>query len=65
MVFPGLQGGPHMNAIAGIAAAMKLAQTEQFKQLQHQTVANARALARRWKPRASAWPTAAPTATWS
>jgi glycine hydroxymethyltransferase len=44
-VFPGLQGGPHMNAIAGIAVAMKVAQTEQFKQLQQQTVANARALA--------------------
>ncbi len=44
-VFPGLQGGPHMEAIAGIAVAAKLAKTEQFKALQHQTVANAAALA--------------------
>ena len=44
-VFPGLQGGPHMESIAGIAVAMRLAQTEQFKTLQYQTVANARALA--------------------
>ena len=44
-VFPGLQGGPHMDAIAGIAAAMKVAKTEQFKELQRQTVANSRALA--------------------
>ncbi len=40
-VFPGEQGGPHMNTIAGLAVAFKLAQTDQFKQLQHQTVKNA------------------------
>ena len=40
-VFPGEQGGPHMNTIAGLAVAFKLAQTDQFKQLQHQTVQNA------------------------
>jgi glycine hydroxymethyltransferase len=44
-VFPGEQGGPHMNAIAGIAVAMKLARTPEFKALQAQTVANARRLA--------------------
>lgn len=46
-VFPGEQGGPHMNSIAGLATAMKLAQTEQFHQLQHQTVKNAVRLAKR------------------
>ncbi len=35
-VFPGLQGGPHNNNIAGIAVAMKLAATEEFKQYQQQ-----------------------------
>ncbi|MBN1246888.1 MAG: glycine cleavage system aminomethyltransferase GcvT [Anaerolineae bacterium] len=44
-VFPGFQGGPHMEAIAGIAAAAQLATTEKFRALQHQTVANAVALA--------------------
>ncbi len=44
-VFPGLQGGPHVHTVASIAVAMRLTQTEQFKALQHQTVANARALA--------------------
>jgi glycine hydroxymethyltransferase len=44
-VFPGFQGGPHMHTIAGIAVAMKLAKTAQFKQLQQQTLANAQALA--------------------
>ncbi|MAU09102.1 MAG: glycine cleavage system protein T [Anaerolineaceae bacterium] len=43
-VFPGEQGGPHMNSVAGLAVALRFAQTEQFKQLQHQTVANARRL---------------------
>jgi len=44
-VFPGLQGGPHMETIAGIAVATKLAMTDQFRELQHRTVANAVALA--------------------
>ncbi len=45
MVFPGFQGGPHMETVAGIAAAAKVAATEQFRTLQHQTVKNAVALA--------------------
>ena len=45
-VFPGLQGGPHVNKFAAMAVAFHLAQTEQFHQLQHQTVTNAVALAR-------------------
>jgi glycine hydroxymethyltransferase len=45
-VFPGLQGGPHVNKFAAMAVAFRLAQTEQFRSLQHQIVANAVALAR-------------------
>jgi len=45
-VFPGLQGGPHNNTIAGIAVAMTQAATEEFKVYQRQVVANAQALAR-------------------
>jgi glycine hydroxymethyltransferase len=44
-IFPGLQGGPHVNKFAAMAVAFKLAQTEQFRRLQHQIVANAVALA--------------------
>jgi glycine hydroxymethyltransferase len=44
-VFPGEQGGPHMNQIAGLAVALRFAQSDQFKTLQHQTIANARRLA--------------------
>merc|ERR1719186_2576381 len=44
-VFPGLQGGPHNHAIAGIAVAMKLAKTEEFKTYQKQVVKNAQRLA--------------------
>ena len=50
-VFPGEQGGPHFNTIAGIATAFKLAQTERFRALQHQTVANAAHLAEALKAR--------------
>lgn len=45
-VFPGLQGGPHNHAIAGIAVAMRLAKTEDFKNYQQQVVKNAQELSR-------------------
>ncbi len=44
-VFPGFQGGPHMETIAGVAVTAKLATTEKFRALQQQTVRNAAALA--------------------
>ena len=44
-MFPGQQGGPLMHVIAAKAVALRIAQTEQFRGLQRQTIANARALA--------------------
>ncbi|XP_028842594.1 serine hydroxymethyltransferase, cytosolic isoform X2 [Denticeps clupeoides] len=44
-VFPGLQGGPHNHAIAGVAVALKQALTPEFKVYQKQVLANCRALA--------------------
>ena len=44
-VFPGLQGGPHNQATAGIAVAAKEAEGEDFKRYAHQVVANAKTLA--------------------
>jgi len=44
-VFPGFQGGPHLETIAALAATMQLARTEKFRQLQHQAVRNAVVLA--------------------
>jgi len=46
-VFPGEQGGPHVNNFVAMALAFKLAQTEQFNLLQEQIVKNAVALAER------------------
>lgn len=43
-VFPGEQGGPHVNVFAAMALTFKLAQTEQFRQLQQQVVRNCQAL---------------------
>ncbi len=43
-VFPGFQGGPHMENVAGIAVAARIAQTDEFRTLQQQTVANAVAM---------------------
>ncbi|MCS6907695.1 MAG: serine hydroxymethyltransferase, partial [Anaerolineales bacterium] len=48
-VFPGEQGGPHVNTFAAMALAFKLAQTEQFRQLQAQVVKNCVALTQRLK----------------
>lgn len=45
-VFPGLQGGPHVNKFVAMALAFRLAATPLFRELQHQIVANAKALAR-------------------
>ncbi|KAG8188573.1 hypothetical protein JTE90_007179 [Oedothorax gibbosus] len=45
-VFPGLQGGPHNNSIAGIATALKQAQSADFKKYQQQVKANAKRLAK-------------------
>ncbi|MCI0394730.1 MAG: glycine cleavage system aminomethyltransferase GcvT [Chloroflexi bacterium] len=44
-VFPGEQGGPHLNTIAAMALAFKLAKTEQFRALQQRVVRNAACLA--------------------
>jgi len=44
-VFPGLQGGPHMNTIAAMAIAFKEAMSDDYKQYAGQVVANAKALA--------------------
>jgi glycine hydroxymethyltransferase len=44
-VFPGLQGGPHMNNIAGIMVAFKEASKPAFKKYGQQIVKNARVLA--------------------
>jgi glycine hydroxymethyltransferase len=39
-VFPGEQGGPHVNVFAAMAVAFKLARSDQFKELQVQIVEN-------------------------
>jgi glycine hydroxymethyltransferase len=43
-VFPGEQGGPHIHAIAALAATFKLAKTPEFKKLQEQIVKNCQVL---------------------
>ena len=43
-VFPGEQGGPHINNIAAMALTFKLAKTDAFKALQIQTQKNTEAL---------------------
>lgn len=44
-VFPGLQGGPHLHVIAGMAVAFKEAATPEFREYGVQIVKNAKALA--------------------
>src|SRR5512139_1127173 len=44
-VFPGEQGGPHVNVFAALALTFKLTQTKQFRRLQAQTLKNAKAMA--------------------
>lgn len=46
-VFPGQQGGPLMHAIAAKAIAMKVAQTDEFKDRQRRTLEGAQLLAER------------------
>jgi glycine hydroxymethyltransferase len=45
-VFPSLQGGPHNNAIAGIATQLKQVQSNYFKHYAKQVINNSRALAK-------------------
>jgi glycine hydroxymethyltransferase len=43
-VFPGLQGGPHMNQIAAVAVALKEADSPAFKKYAKQVIKNAKVL---------------------
>lgn len=43
-VFPGLQGGPHNHAIAGVGVALKQALQPEFKVYQEQVISNAKAM---------------------
>ncbi len=44
-VFPGEQGGPHVNQLAAKAVAMRLAGTPEFREMQRTVLENTRALA--------------------
>jgi glycine hydroxymethyltransferase len=45
-VFPGLQGGPHMNTIAAVAYTLKEAATDEFKQYARRCLSNSKTLAK-------------------
>src|SRR5690606_38968527 len=45
-VFPGVQGGPHMNAILAIAVALKEAASPEFRQYAEKVLENAQVLAK-------------------
>lgn len=44
-VFPGAQGGPHVNKFVAIACALEIARTDAFRGFQHRVVENAKVLA--------------------
>ncbi len=46
-VFPGEQGGPHVNKFAAMAVAFKIAQSKEFKETQKRIVENAKYLSSR------------------
>ncbi len=50
-VFPGMQGGPHMNQIAGVAVALKEASSGAFKKYAMQIKKNAKTIAEELKNR--------------
>ena len=50
-VFPGEQGGPHVHVFAALATTFKLAQTEQFANLQKQIIINCATLTGQLKKR--------------
>lgn len=50
-IIPGLQGGPHLNSIAGIAVALAEASKPEFKEYASKVVENSKALAEELKTR--------------
>ncbi len=50
-VFPGEQGGPHLNTIAAMAAMFKVAASDKFKQLQQQILDNCAAMVKQLEAR--------------
>jgi glycine hydroxymethyltransferase len=50
-VFPGEQGGPHINTIAALALTFKMAKSKAYKNLQEQIIKNAAAFADQLKKR--------------